>query len=156
MNKPYLIIVILILLVVLCTAFVFSNSLKNAEESAEDSSILVQVVEKIAQAIAPDNQVDWNHIVRKLAHLTEFLVLGVFTTLLLLSFKQKIRFAAVCAPLCVFVIACADELIQHFSPGRNPCFTDVMIDTAGAWTGIGLVLLFYLVLTRRLKALNNS
>ena len=35
-----------------------------------------------------------------------------------------------------FLYACTDELHQYFVPGRACRFKDVMIDTAGAFTGI--------------------
>ena len=35
-----------------------------------------------------------------------------------------------------FLYACSDELHQHFTPGRACMFTDVLIDTGGALTGM--------------------
>jgi VanZ family protein len=36
------------------------------------------------------------------------------------------------AVACTFVIACLDELHQHYLPGRTSSFHDVLIDTSGA------------------------
>ena len=40
-------------------------------------------------------------------------------------------------------MACIDECIQIFSPGRNPSLVDVGIDTAGAAVGVVLLLAVY-------------
>lgn len=137
MERKRLIILIFAFLVFLTTAFIFSNSLKNSEESRQDSDVITEVVENVAEKIAPENTVDWNFVVRKSAHLTEFFVLGFFTMLFALEFNGKYR--VLCACFYVILIACTDEFIQRFT-GRGSCFTDVLIDISGASIGIGLVL----------------
>ena len=145
MERKRLIILIFAFLVFLTTAFIFSNSLKNSEESRQDSDVITEVLENVAEKIAPENTVDWNFVVRKSAHLTEFFILGIFMSLLFLQSKGKYR--VLYAFLCVSVIACTDEFIQRFT-GRGSCFTDVMIDISGASIGIGLILLMNLLRKR--------
>jgi VanZ family protein len=51
-----------------------------------------------------------------------------------------------CGVASAFVVASCDEIHQGFLPGRVSCFSDVMIDTAGALT---LGLIAYGILTLR-------
>ena len=136
-----------VLLVLLCTLFVFSNSLKNSEESHADSGFFVEIVESVADAIFPDNECDWNYTVRKGAHLLEFFVLGVFATLLSVCFVKNRRAALCIALLYLVVIAALDEFIQRFT-GRTSSFTDVLIDLAGGCIGVALVLLLNCAISR--------
>lgn len=134
----------LILLLLLCTVFIFSNSLKDSEASHKDSDVIVEIVEDVADKIQPENNVDWNYIVRKSAHLTEFFILGVLSMLLALQIIKKRWMAMLIVASFVILIATTDEIIQIFS-GRSSMFSDVLIDTAGALVGIGVVLLLYQV-----------
>ncbi len=141
------------LLVLLTTAFIFSNSLKNKEESKADSDVITEVVEDTAEKICPENTVDWNFVVRKSAHLFEFFILGIFT--ILLFFQSKGKYRVLYAFLYVILIACTDEFIQRFT-GRGSCFTDVMIDVTGASLGIGLVLVLNLLKEKKVFKIQKS
>ncbi len=133
-------ILLITLLVLICTAFIFSNSLKNAEESRADSDVIVELVKKAVGKLIPVNDLDLNYIVRKGAHLFEFFVLGVFSTLLYLRFRKKRRFTVGFVFVYVTAIAFLDEFIQRFT-GRGSCFSDVVIDFVGATIGICFILL---------------
>ena len=135
-------IIILIVVVILATAFIFSNSLKNSQESHKDSGIIVGLVESIVDAIFLNNDLDLNYIVRKGAHLFEFFVLGVVVMLLLLQSKNEKINKVILACIYVIAIALIDEFIQSFND-RTSSFIDVLIDTTGGLIGIGLILLFY-------------
>ena len=148
MNRRYRKIALLAALVLLATAFIFSNSLKNSQESYADSDVILKIVEDVAEKIAPKNCVDWSYIVRKSAHLFEFFVLGVFTTLLFLQVNRSRRVQVVSAFLYVTVIAAGDECIQYFT-GRTSCMTDVFIDVSGALAGIGVICLWHAWRKRR-------
>ena len=69
-------------------------------------------------------------IVRKVAHFSEYMIL------FFLSYNVSIRYTRkkqvrVLLIVFVFIYACTDELHQHFIPGRNMAFKDVLIDTSG-------------------------
>lgn len=107
--------------------FIFSNSLKNGIESSNSSNFVTDIVYKIFKG-------DYNtlsYIVRKLAHFTEFFILGIFSYI---GYKYY---------SLIFVVATAflDELIQLFVEGRTSSIIDVLIDTSGGVLGIGLVIL---------------
>lgn len=84
------------------------------------------------------------HLVRKLAHFTEFSILGVEAGFVF-GFYLRERSSNMWSALLKAVASCAfaaliDETIQVFS-GRGPAITDVWIDTAGALLGAAIVLL---------------
>lgn len=140
MIKKYGKIGVFALAVLFCTAFIFSNSLKDSVESHNDSSVIVEIVKNLMDKIAPHNELDWNFIVRKTAHLIEFFVLGVVLMLSLLQTKSKRRNDFVYAVIIATVIAMIDEFIQSFV-GRGDSLTDVIIDVTGAFLGIFLIYL---------------
>lgn len=84
-----------------------------------------------------------NRIVRKLAHLSEFTILGgVLYTIL----RRYITYGTVIKTIGLgMLIASLDEFIQLFSPGRSSQISDVLIDTVGVIIGILLVKLAYYI-----------
>ena len=82
-----------------------------------------------------------NRIVRKLAHLMEFTILGGVLYAIL---RRYIEYGTVLKAIGLgIVIASLDEFIQIFSPGRSSQFSDIVIDTIGVVIGIFLVRLVY-------------
>ncbi len=78
-------------------------------------------------------------VVRKMAHMAEFGVLGMLWAAALLPKTGK-RFKEMCG-CCVLCLGAAavDETIQLFVPGRSGELLDVSIDLAGSILGIGVV-----------------
>lgn len=75
--------------------------------------------------------------IRKVAHFTIYMVLGLVSYLVLprrWSVKKKMAFVV---SLC-FIYAITDELHQHFVPGRAPEVRDVLIDTFGSSVGMSI------------------
>lgn len=75
-------------------------------------------------------------VVRKIAHFTEFLILGglvlnVFSCYQKITARNMIQTSIIC-----FLYACSDEIHQAFVPGRGPGIIDVGIDTLGSMVGI--------------------
>lgn len=74
--------------------------------------------------------------IRKCAHFTEYLILGLLmTNALRFTFKDHKNFALVLILLC-FIYACSDELHQIFVPGRVGTIFDAIIDLSGSYAGI--------------------
>ena len=147
------------LLVLLATAFIFSNSMKDMEESREDSNVVVDVVEVVVEKIVPDHNIDVEHAVRKGAHISEFALLGALSALFYLTFEKRKRYALFFVFLYTALVASLDEFIQRFT-GRGSQFTDVLIDIFGAVLGITFMLLFAFlcgcILSRRRIKNNHS
>jgi VanZ family protein len=70
----------------------------------------------------------WDLILRKIAHLGEYAILGA----LLLRAIQRPAVAIVAGGL----YAVTDELHQHFVRGRHAAWYDVVIDTVGVAIGV--------------------
>ena len=78
---------------------------------------------------------------RKLAHLTEYALLGFFLMLLL----RKKKFGFLLVLLLGAATGTADELIQTLSPFRHALVRDVLLDVAGTGMGaasVALILFF--------------
>lgn len=90
-------------------------------------------------------------VLRKLAHFSIFALEGF-----LLSFAMQYSlpargWAALCTAAICAAVAGLNEFHQSFIDGRHAAFTDVLIDTAGAVTGIliSCLLIFLLFRNRR-------
>ncbi|NLC32399.1 MAG: VanZ family protein [Clostridiales bacterium] len=138
------------LLILLTIAFIWSNSLQNSQESLKRSDFVVELIEPVILAIpvpkwhSPDMM---SFITRKLGHFSEFFLLGIELMILkfLLEPAVKIKFWH----LIIFasLIALTDEGIQ-LTNGRGAMLQDVILDSFGALTGIGVVSGIYNLLHR--------
>ena len=114
--------------------FIWGNSLLPAELSAAFSSWVKDLLAALLPGV-PSGE-GGHGLLRKIAHFTEFGCLGAC-----LAWRMgMLRRPAWLALAGGFCVACVDETIQCFVPGRGPAFTDVLLDTAGALTGIVLLL----------------
>lgn len=76
-----------------------------------------------------------NHIIRKLAHFTIYLILGIFVTRALIKDGVKSKVNIIAFLICV-LYAISDEFHQLYVPGRGGQLKDVLIDSAGSLVGI--------------------
>ena len=131
-------------------ALIFFFSSQNASSSSAASGTTIRTV---ATAVSPSyrempppkqDQVvtAYQNLARKSAHALLYLVLGVLCAAALSRHIRKAVPLIVFAELISILYACSDELHQHFSAGRSPQITDVLLDSAGALCGILLLVLF--------------
>ena len=135
-----------ILYIVLCLIvfFIWDNSLQNGGTSDGFSLIFAKWIAPIANKLGFYGNI-WalNRIIRKLAHLTEFTILG---GVLYVVLRRYIEYGTVVKTIVVgIVIASLDEFIQLFSLGRSSQLSDVLIDTVGIFIGISVVKLTYYI-----------
>ena len=71
-------------------------------------------------------------IARKMAHFTEYMVLGFFMALYTRGSKKELAIVFIVG----FLFAVSDEIHQYFVPSRYCQLKDVLIDSAGVLTGI--------------------
>ena len=117
--------------------FIWGNSLLPGEVSGALSDWVKSV---LAQLFASDPGVSaGGGLLRKMAHFTEFTVLGICLAWLH-GMLQKGRLQPF---LWGTAVAAVDETIQRFVPDRGPSVKDVCIDSAGVLTGIILLWLGY-------------
>ncbi|MBR3161110.1 MAG: VanZ family protein [Bacilli bacterium] len=77
-----------------------------------------------------------NYIIRKLAHITEYLILSLLTISLMKEYTKKEKIIILFSILFCFFYACTDEFHQSLIVGRTSKFTDALIDTVGSLIGI--------------------
>ena len=127
----------------LCTAlliavlvFIWGNSLLPASVSQQFSDFVGHVLEELLPVGLEElPEGSESFLLRKLAHLTEFIALGA-----LLAWNCAMRQKRTHWPLLWgAAAACIDETIQVFVPGRGPGLRDVAIDSLGVLLGIVLL-----------------
>lgn len=124
-----------ILLTFIWVAIIFLFSLQPAETSERISTGLGQ---KLMEMCFPNmSEEGWeilHFLIRKAGHFTEFLILGIFSTLTTL--QTKIRWKKWIRVLFCVLVATMDETIQLFVDGRSGQVSDVILDSSGALVGI--------------------
>ena len=121
---------------VLVTLLIWGNSMRTATQSDQQSTSLLSWLAPWLSAVGIQPE-GFHAILRKLAHFSEYGLLGVLWTieLWLGPHRGKRRGTMERLSFCMLT-AFLDETIQLFVPGRSGEIRDVWIDTAGAWTGI--------------------
>lgn len=132
-------VVLPLLLIAVTLFFIWSNSLKDATASGEQSDAAASLFCRIFDVERQPFRFLYENL-RKVAHFTEFALLGAEVALLLLwNRKREARFCLLGIAFCA-VCAAIDECIQFFVPGRACLLLDVGIDTAGS--ALALIFLF--------------
>lgn len=131
-------------LLVSILGFIWGNSALPGEASGQVSGWVGELIRALLPFL-PLDRPEGMHILRKIAHFSEFAALGGCLWWLL-GMLTKGKFWL---PLIGGVAAAGiDETIQLFSPGRYCSIVDVGIDACGVLTGIVLLLLGYTVYRR--------
>jgi len=140
-NKKALIFALLTLFV---TLFIFGNSLRSGEESAEQSGFFVDILNNVLETVnIHPNYDSISFFIRKAAHFSEYFLLSALAAMGIFLATTKKQFIFI-SPLYSFIIAVCDEFIcQAMTEGRGPQWTDVMIDTSGAL--IAALILFLII-----------
>lgn len=115
--------------------FIWGNSCMPGEESSEVSGFAAEVLARIFG----DSVLQATFVIRKLAHFTEFALLGFFV-----RWSGVLRrWPLAQAVLWSLLAAMADETIQLFVPGRAGMLRDVWIDFSGVLVGTGILTLLH-------------
>lgn len=127
----------LLVLLILTVAFIWVHSAMDPETSANESGWVMKIVEPFLELFVGEGNVT-EHLVRKLAHFSEFALLG-FELLAYISICRGSSSFSNAAYSCNFALITAviDETVQIFS-GRGSSLKDVWLDFAGALFG-GLI-----------------
>lgn len=121
-------------LVIACITFIFTFSTQTGNQS---SSLSWKIASFLAGRPLPSGTL-LELAIRKLAHLSEYLLLGLLMSACLRSFLPKCGKRVILLFITGLVLASIDETIQSFTPGRTPAVTDVLIDFTGAALGVGI------------------
>ena len=141
---------------IMLTIFLFSA--QTAQDSSKLSGEIVEIVIKIVLPHydeLPEIQQQQikekvTLIVRKLAHFTEFAVLGFFLILHLISyrpyiksFNNKLLIRAGISCVIGILYAVSDEFHQMFVTNRYSSIYDILIDSSGVLFGISILIIFF-------------
>ena len=113
------------------TAFIWGNSLQPAVASSAQSQSVVDILKPLLSALGIASG-QWQHLIRKAAHMFEFFMLCLF-------WLGAVRAKRYSWPLGLSLLtACIDEGIQYFVPGRSNQLSDVAIDFSGALIAVAV------------------
>src|SRR5699024_8740368 len=124
-----------------------------ADQSREVSQGVTEKVVKTIERVAPSRSFDTaqlHHLLRKYAHFFLYFVLGALLYHFFANFRLTRMRKLVIAFTFSLLYAISDEWHQSFVPGRGAQAIDVLIDCAGALTGILLLLLVSKLREKRL------
>lgn len=133
MRKKQLLLIILIIMNIL---FIWGNSMLSQEQSRNLSIFFRDILRNIFDFTGGGDAIS-THMVRKSAHVFEFLVLGILITLFCGKSGLKKCVMIIAAGVSVAII---DETIQIFT-GRGPAVKDVLIDTVGYIIGFLIIMI---------------
>ena len=128
----------LLALVVLTLCFIWGNSLLPGSVSGAISDWVSEALSRLLHL--PLATAAGHGTVRKLAHGTEYLILGAELTVLLRFWRNR-PWSAVF--LCGAAAALLDETIQLFAADRAGQIQDVWIDLGGFCTGVLICVLIH-------------
>lgn len=120
---------------VLFICFIFSNSLKTGETSGQSSQMAQIFLMKIFEKLQIDISLT-EFVIRKVAHFTEFFVLGLLLIGNLWVYFPKWKECIFPFLFLALLVPVIDETLQIFTPGRSPMVTDILIDFGGAICGL--------------------
>lgn len=142
--------IIFLLLSILWMAVIFMFSAQTGDVSGSQSGFLADIVCKLIPfELSEDGKNILIFIIRKMAHFTEYAILGILYFNMLFCFsiykknqenihkawkKEVFKIVLLAAVLCM-LYAMSDEFHQSFSDGRSPAVRDVIIDTFGGFAG---------------------
>ncbi len=141
--------VLFFILSALMMLLIWSQSCLPADLSAEESAGVMYLLSRFFSLFGW-GEVLTQHTLRKIAHYSEFAVLGGLLTSCAYSFDRlkPCRFA-VPVLFTGLLTAFIDETIQLFVKGRAGMIADVWIDFGGMTSGALVMLAFYTVYRRR-------
>lgn len=151
--KKTISIISLILWMIIIFSFSSADANKSTGTSDKVITTMIEIKDKIIDQETPISEKEIivknsSFYVRKIAHITEYLILGLLMFNALKQFNiLNIYYAII---LCI-LYSCTDEFHQLFINGRSGSFRDVLIDTIGILLGTYL----YKILVIKNKKVNK-
>lgn len=151
MSKKRLIIryISLAFVIIICVLiFIMSN--QTGIESSKVSDKTIDIISETTHVDKKDD-LDFGLMVRKSAHIIEYFVLALFTSIFVLSFNINKFIAVAISFIFSIFYSISDEFHQSFISGRVGSATDVLIDSIGIVLACTLCLLFYSILSKKIQ-----
>jgi len=137
---------------ILMTLFIWTNSLLPGHLSSEQSGFFVEIASSLFQRININVPIDQlSFWIRKLAHFTQFFILGLLWMITLNKSRLNHTHALTTVILIGLITALIDEGIQIFVPNRGSSLIDVAIDLLGVITAGLMIQIFNQLKLRQQK-----
>lgn len=133
---------ILPVLIVIAVLFIWIHSCMPADMSTAESGFIMDLIKPFLELFTGEGNVT-PHLVRKLAHFTEFAGLGFLVGL-------HSGFGLIW-PFCGLAVAFVDETIQLFVEGRAGMVQDMWIDISGYMLGWIVSSVLVILITKAIK-----
>ncbi len=134
---------IVIILLIFTLVFIWIHSAVGGEASSKESSAVAEWLNKVLGVFVSNIEFKVG-ILRKLAHFSEYALLGMELALLSGRGFSGMPFSAINCLIVAFI----DETIQIFSD-RGPMVTDIWIDLLGGITGALIMDLILLLICKK-------
>jgi len=128
---------ILIVLLILTLCFIWGNSMMPASISGAISERIKDIINILLGGFERGETLSGDGVLRKIAHASEFGVLGIELTLI---YRNAIKEKLTAIAFYGLAVAVIDETIQLFSEGRAGLVKDVWIDFTGFTFGVLLMI----------------
>lgn len=145
-----------IILVILWMTLIFCFSNQKADDSSKLSDGLIVKVASIfvdKNLSTKDKEIileRYTTVVRKTAHFSIYLILGILVISLLLEYN--IKYIILVSLITCLLYSISDEVHQLFIEGRSGEVRDVLIDTTGSLVGISA----YYFISKKYKIVNKK
>ena len=146
MHKSKVLLIVSWTAVLLWMTLIFYSSSQGGTQSGSLSLKITEFIVNIIKKAVPELTISMDifHLLfRKASHFFVYFVLGmlVLNGLWSSGIKRREAFIIACA-ICV-LYAVGDEVHQLYVPGRSGQITDVLIDSAGAFAGSGMLYFYF-------------
>lgn len=133
--------IIKFILIIICMIVIFLFSADDSVQSSKKSDYVITKTITFLKRDASKKEINRTKEllvvpVRKAAHFTIYLLLGVLVISFIYEFKTIDYKIILLGLLICFLYACSDEFHQLFSSGRSAEVMDVLLDTLGSFCGI--------------------
>jgi len=123
---------------------IFSFSLQNGSISSLQSGVITKYIHTLLSNININLELKLlSLIIRKLAHFTEFFILGCLVRQSSFDLKRNDLL------IYIFLIPILDEVIQSFIPDRAMSVIDMGIDSFGIVSGIIIITIIHKIIKKK-------
>lgn len=138
--------IVLILWMIVIFSFSSADANKSTGTSDKVITTMIEIKDKITNNETPNNEKEIivknsSFYIRKIAHITEYLILGFLMFNLLKQYSVTNIYYAIGLSI---LYSCTDEFHQLFISGRSGSIRDVLIDTVGILIGTYLYKLLFI------------
>lgn len=138
--------IVLILWMIVIFSFSSADANKSTGTSDKVITTMIEIKDKITNNETPNNEKEIivknsSFYIRKIAHITEYLILGFLIFNLLKQYSVTNIYYAIGLSI---LYSCTDEFHQLFISGRSGSIRDVLIDSIGILIGTYLYKLLFI------------